>query len=58
MFVFSQVTILFSNFSEEDRVLPEAVQHRREINEYNRRYSGIPRPVSNSCYMSVVCSFY
>lgn len=41
-----QVTILFSNFSDEDRALPEAVQYRREINEYNRRYSGVPRPVS------------
>ena len=47
LFVFAQVTILFSNFSEEDRALPDAVQYRREINEYNKRYSGVPRPVSS-----------
>lgn len=54
--VFSQVTILFSNFSEEDRALPEAVQHRHDMNEYNRRYSGIPRPVSNPSCVSTVCT--
>lgn len=46
LIIYHQVTILFSNFSDEDRALPEAVQYRREINEYNRRYSGVPRPVS------------
>ena len=56
--VFSQVTILFSNFSEEDRALPEAVQHRHDMNEYNRRYSGIPRPVSNPSYVSTVYKFF
>lgn len=45
-----QVTILFSNFSEEDRALPEAVQHRHDMNEYNRRYSGIPRPWMDYIY--------
>ncbi|XP_068725868.1 E3 ubiquitin-protein ligase RNF170-like isoform X1 [Montipora capricornis] len=40
-----QVTILFPNFSDEDVALPEAVEYRREINEYNRRYSGVPRPI-------------
>jgi len=49
-----QVTILFPNFSEEDGQLPEALQHRREINEYNRRYSGVPRTVSEMKF-AIVC---
>ena len=54
LFASEQVTILFSNFSDEDRALPEAVPYRRDLNEYNRRYSGVPRPVSPNIHMHIL----
>ena len=41
-----QVTILFANFSADENLTDEGRQSARDINEYNRRYSGEPRPVS------------
>ena len=45
-FTYLQVTILFANFSADENLTDEGRQSARDINEYNRRYSGEPRPVS------------
>ncbi|KXJ21914.1 E3 ubiquitin-protein ligase RNF170 [Exaiptasia diaphana] len=38
-----KVTILFKNFSPEENESSESEQWKREILEYNRRFSGLPR---------------
>ena len=45
-----QVTMLLPNFTEAEasQVTEESTRIRGEINDYNRRFSGEPRPVSQS----------
>ncbi|XP_032230065.1 E3 ubiquitin-protein ligase RNF170 [Nematostella vectensis] len=40
-----QVNLLFANFSSEESSSDDSHQWRGEINEYNRRFSGLPRSV-------------
>ncbi|KAK3743498.1 hypothetical protein QZH41_020598, partial [Actinostola sp. cb2023] len=40
-----KVTILFKNFSPEENTSDDSVQWKREIQAYNRRFSGLPRSV-------------
>ena len=42
----TQVTLLLPCFREVDQTTDDAQQVINEINEYNRRFSGEPRPVS------------
>ena len=47
-----QVTMLLPNFTEAEasQATEDSTRIRAEINDYNRRFSGEPRPVSQLAY--------